>query len=422
MVDDTIKIARDLMRTLDSPEMREMRRVIEERKKALGGVDLAMLKEARERADYLKNFTGISGASDQISKAMLDLARTSRIYSDSIFGTEAIRQIASASDAWSRQLAHAAKYAESGVAGLGRIQVDQLAKLAENIKQPEWLRQIRDLSITVKGFELAGFQSRFASFGRIVEQAEASMLKVQWENISSLKIAPMLLNSLEARTEQLNRSFAVFADRMVLEPRTVVSAPPFISKLPPLAVYSHAEALRFISLPPDEEEEPADSPEEELWTGVRDQALVTIEDLLPRINASLLNSWKGGWDTAQKRSPDWARQASSSFRFVLSMALDHAAPPDLVKASLDPKNLKNGRVSRKQQISWLCGSLQNEAYRDMVLADLESATSVINLFSEAVHKYKHEEVEKSFPRVAVRAAIALQHILELHFNSGPQRP
>jgi hypothetical protein len=329
MIDDyAIKKAKELMSALDSSGMKEMLRAIEDHKRAFAGINIVVLRDAVEKANYLKNIAQVYGASEQISKAMLDLSCASQIYSDSIFGTEAMRLMTSVSDAWNRRLTDSVKAEQSGVLELSRIQAEQMSKLAESIKRPEWLNQIRDLSATVKGFELASFESRFASFGRIVEQAEASMRSVRWGNIAALKITPPVWSSLEFRTEQLSRSFVAFAERIAVEPKSIVTAPPFVSKLPPLAVYSHAEALKllFTAVESEEQREEDKNPEKALWDDARDQTLTAIETLLPQISSDLMVSWKGGWITAHRKSPDWARQAAASFRYVLTTVLDMAAP------------------------------------------------------------------------------------------------
>lgn len=420
MTDDyKIKKAIEQMNNLDSRGMREMLYAIEDHKRAFASVDMTILRNTIERANYLKDITQNYCVSEHISKAMLDLRCASRMYSESIFGSEAMRQIASTSNARTREFEDSIKVEKSSVFESGRIQMDQLSTLAESITRPGWIRQIQDLSTTVKGFELASFESRFASFGRIVEQAEASMRMVQWENIASLEIAPQFCCSLEFHTEQLNHSFAGFAERMILRPESIVNAPLFVAKMPPLAVYSHAEGLRAISMVTEEEQKDDESPDRMLWNDTREETLVAIEDMLPHISNDLLVSWKGGWHTAQKKSPDWVRQAAASFRYVLITVLDIAAPHSRVKNEVKPEFLNHkGEVVRKTQVVWLCEPLRNKTYQKVVLEDLNSTISIIDAFSEAVHRSQYAKLEAAFDRIAVRVAITLQHILELYFSNG----
>jgi hypothetical protein len=79
-------------------------------------------------------------------------------------------------------------------------------------------------------------------------------------------------------------------------------------------------------------------------------------------------------------------------------------------------------VVRKTQVAWLCEPIQNKTHRKVFYANIESAISMIDAFSEAVHRAQFRELEGSFERVAVRAAIALQHILELYFSNGRKKP
>jgi hypothetical protein len=196
--------------------------------------------------------------------------------------------------------------------------------------------------------------------------------------------------------------------------------------MPPLAVYSHAEGIRALSLVAEEEQEERKddgSPDRILWNDAREETLTAIEDMLPRISNDLLVSWKGGWHTAQKKSPDWVRQAAASFRYVLITVLDTAAPHSRVKNEVKPEYLNHkGEVVRKTQVVWLCEPLQNKTHRKVVLADLESTISIIDAFSEAVHRSQYSELEASFDRIAVRVAVTLQHILELYFSNGLKKP
>jgi hypothetical protein len=68
----------------------------------------------------------------------------------------------------------------------------------------------------------------------------------------------------------LNRSFDAFTEVMVQQPEFIVAAPTFVATTPALAVFSHTEALRSISVAREEEEE-EESPEHRIWTDARDE-------------------------------------------------------------------------------------------------------------------------------------------------------
>jgi hypothetical protein len=415
--DDMLKMASDLKRTLDSSGLKDALRAADEHRKALSAVgDLGTAREVFERRKYLEDYLGIARASEQMSRAFLDLGTAAHTISDSIFGNAAMSAVAAVAKEQIRWL-EGISSAGAKIEEFNRFHLDEISKITQAAGHfADWQRQITEIA-TVKGFDPASFQSRFGAIGRIAEAAEASMRLVRWENIAALDIAPLLKNSLEFRTARLNRSFDAFTEVMARQPEFIVAAPTFVATTPALAVFSHTEALRSISVAREEVEGEEDkSPEHRIWTDARDETSSAIEDLLPRLNPELMTSWKGGWNTADMQSKDWARQASSSFRFVLITTIDAAAPQERVKPDLDPKTIKNDRATRRQQISWLCNSLKSGAYRDMVLADIESAISIIDLFSKAVHEFQQDQIEKIFPQMAVRASVALRHILEIHFN------
>jgi hypothetical protein len=409
MIDDfTLKQMNDLMRTLESPGVKETLRAAEKLHNALSAAGkLSTARDILEQQKLMNSYLEAAKVSQQMSNAILSLGSAAHTISGSIFGSAAM----SAIEAMANVQVHRH---EEIAAAVAKISADQVAQLTEAAQRVDWHRQITTIS-TVKGFDLASFQSRFGSISRIAEAAESSMRLVQWKNIAALDIAPLLKNSLELRTAQLNRSFDALTEVMARQPEFIVAAPPFVAKTPPLAVYSHAEALRSISAPPEEEEEKT-SPEEKIWTDARDETFSTIDDLLPRISPELMTSWKGGWKTAGRRTEDWVRQAAASFRHVLATTLDTVAPRDRVKAEVNPKYLEKDEVVRKTQAVWLCEPLKNKTYRKVILADIESAISIIDVFSEAVHRSQYQELEEAFNRMAVRVSVALRHILELHFN------
>lgn len=415
--DEYKKQALKIKQEWDSPLAKEALKIAQDHKKLLSSLGvLGKADDLLGSRKLLQDFIGMGSVSEQMAKKLLDvgLGSASESIANSVYGRGSMSAIESAAKELLRRndelslvkpLLEQYNYADIGAT--------KLAELAGYV--PAWADLIPDLTRKLgSAYDFTHFKSQFGSISRLAEEAAASMRLVRWDNIAALNVAPLSKNSLESRTLRLNRSFDAFAGIMVREPKFFLDSPAFVSKTPTLAVFTHAEALRLISTAEEEEQEKA--PEEQIWTDAREETFGTIEDLLPRLNSELMKSWKGGWGTANLRSDDWARQASSSFRFVLIKAIDAAAPQDRVKADLDPKQIKEDKATRKQQVSWLCKSLKSGAYRDMVLADIESAISIIDVYSKAVHESRHEGIERAFPQMAVRASVALRHILELHFK------
>ena len=134
--------------------------------------------------------------------------------------------------------------------------------------------------------------------------------------------------------------------------------------------------------------------------------------MLPELSPKLMKSWEGVWDAARRRGPDWARQAGASLRFILVEVLDTVAPVNAL-TDIPRQYVHNSKLGRPAQIYWLCAPLQNPTYRRVVRADLESAISIIDAMSEAVHRHDYVEIEDAFDTMVVRAAIALCHLLKL---------
>jgi len=152
-----------------------------------------------------------------------------------------------------------------------------------------------------------------------------------------------------------------------------------------------------------------------IWSNVQADTLGFIQEVLPLLNPKLLKSWEGTWATARRRGPDWVRQSASSVRFLLIDVLKAVAPPDKINKAELPKEFldKDGNILRLGQIHWLCKPLESRAYSKVVRVDLDSAMTIVSAMNEAVHEAESDEIEEAFNTMAVRAAVALAHLLRI---------
>ena len=210
-------------------------------------------------------------------------------------------------------------------------------------------------------------------------------------------------------TGQLNRAYAGFGASIASRPEWLSTGPDFLLAAPADAVYSQSRFVRVVTTHDDIEEESA---LEEIWGGVRDRTLGYIHAVLPELSPELMEAWRGVWDAAHRRGPDWARQAGASLRFILVGVLDAVAPVNTL-TDIPRQYVRNGKLGRPAQVYWLCEPLQNRTYRRVVRADVESAISIIDAMSEAIHRRDYVEIEDAFDTMVIRAAIALCHLLKL---------
>ena len=210
-------------------------------------------------------------------------------------------------------------------------------------------------------------------------------------------------------TGQLNRAYAGFGASIASRPEWLSTGPDFLLAAPADAVYSQSRFVRVVTTHDDIEEESA---LEEIWGGVRDRTLGYIHAVLPELSPELMKAWRGVWDAAHRRGPDWARQAGASLRFILVGVLDAVAPVNTL-TDIPRQYVRNGKLGRPAQVYWLCEPLQNRTYRRVVRADVESAISIIDAMSEAIHRRDYVEIEDAFDTMVIRAAIALSHLLKL---------
>ena len=72
-----------------------------------------------------------------------------------------------------------------------------------------------------------------------------------------------------------------------------------------------------------------------------------------------------------------------------------------------------GRPTRRTKIAWLCRSIPNESYRKLLLTELDSALTLIDLFNTAVQVDEFPEFEQSFAWTQLRLKVAIRHMLEI---------
>ena len=210
-------------------------------------------------------------------------------------------------------------------------------------------------------------------------------------------------------TGRLSRAYAGFGASIASRPEWLSTQPVSLLDAPADAVFSQSRFVRVVTTHNDIADESA---LDEIWGGVKDRTRGYIDEVLPELSPELMKAWRGVWDAVHRRGPDWARQAGASLRFILVGVLDAVAPVDAL-TDIPRQYVHKGKLGRPAQVYWLCVPLQNPTYRRVARADLESAISIIDAMSEAVHRHDYVEIEDAFDTLVVRAAIALCNLLKL---------
>ncbi|MDE3157084.1 MAG: hypothetical protein KGN76_18455 [Acidobacteriota bacterium] len=288
---------------------------------------------------------------------------------------------------------------------------DVVRHVAEQLKPIDLSLSAGRLVEMFRPIDLTRFAENFRHIEAVSRAAELVAATVRWESLGD-RIGVVNPEALQLESFRLNTAYARYAEATALAPEPVIDAP-FMAKVPALAVYSHARVVRAITT------HTGDEPVVEIWSEVREETTSIIETTLPRIRPALLVSWRAGLATVRRRESDWVRQASSSLRYVLIETLDAIAPRDRVLAGgPDKKYLSSkGEPTRAAQVRWLCRSLKNKDYRDMMVSELDSAIETIDAMNTAVHREDYPEIEEAFDRMCVRAEIALRDLLEI-FKMG----
>ncbi len=234
-------------------------------------------------------------------------------------------------------------------------------------------------------------------------------LRAQHDFADLLGVHAITRSLVRYETDRLNRAYAGFGASIASQPEWLTTQSDSLLDAPADAVFSQSRFVRVVTTHDDIEDESA---LDEIWGGVKDRTLGYIDAVLPELSPELMKAWRGVWDAVHRHGPDWARQAGASLRFILVGVLDAVAPIDAL-ADIPRQYVRDGKPGRLAQVYWLCVPLQNRTYRRVARADLESAISIIDAMSEAVHRHDYVEIEDAFDTLVVRAAIALCNLLKL---------
>ena len=266
------------------------------------------------------------------------------------------------------------------------------ADLFKSCEMPDYARELRHLTAMSRESE------------KLLQT-----LSAQHGVVDRLGVHAVTRSLVRYETGRLNRAYAGFGASIASRPEWLSTQPGSLLDAPADAVFSHSRFVRAVSTHDDIEDESA---LDEIWGGVKNRTLGYIEAVLPELSPELMKAWRGVWDAVHRRGPDWARQAGASLRFILVGVLDAVAPIDAL-TGIPRQYIRDGKPGRPAQVYWLCVPLQNRTYRRVARADLESAISIIDAMSEAVHRHDFVEIEDAFDTLVVRAAIALCNLLKL---------
>lgn len=262
-----------------------------------------------------------------------------------------------------------------------------------------------------RSISLPDYAQDFGALTRISAETEKLLASLDVDRgfADLLRVTDVTRSLVEYETDRLNRAYAGFGASIAARPEWLASAPEMIRTVPGEIVFAQARFVRTVTTHEDVEEQSA---ADEIWDGVKDRTLGYIEAVLPEVSPRLMKSWEGVWEAARRRTPDWARQAGASLRFILIEVLDTVAPVDSL-SDIPKEYVRDGKFGRPAQVYWLSVPLNNRTYRRVARADLESAISIIDAMSEAVHRDDYVEIEDAFDTMAVRASVALANLLRL---------
>lgn len=275
-------------------------------------------------------------------------------------------------------------------------------------------------SIELLAVRPATLASQIDVLGGYIDATRFAIASIDSERIGGLINAAAESTQLARITDKLVSRHAEFLTSVGSDDEGMVALPPGAFAMPTLDVFVHTAAVRSVTpherLQEDEEQEMAS-----LRLTVVGETHLFLEDMLPRMSLPFLDQYRGARARSLDRGADWWTQGSASMRKLLKGVLHTAAPNERVlpwalknKESLD----RNGRPTRATKIAWLCRTIGNDAYREFVRTELESALALITLVDAAQHVDEFPEFEQQYDWTILRVEVAIRHILVLWMSRG----
>ena len=388
-----LKAADQMRDIVNSPALRQMQEMY--------GRDLLYLRELRDASEQIKSQFGMAQV-----KAVADAFVGLKVFDSEQFSGGISARITEQFKLLNSTVDH--------LAGLKALMPpDHLSATIANslLVNDAALDALRRAANLFKSCEMPDYAKELGQLTAMSCESEKLLqtLSAQHGFADLLGVHDVTRSLVKYETRRLNRAYAGFGASIASRPERLSTGPDFLLAAPADAVFSQSRFVRVVTTHDDIEEESA---LDEIWGGVRDRTLGYIDAVLPELSPELMKVWRGVWDAAHRRGPDWARQAGASLRFILVEVLDTVAPVDAL-TDIPRQYVRDGRLGRLAQVYWLCLPLQNRTYRRVARADLESAISIVDAMSEAIHRHDYVEIEDAFDTMVVRAAIALCNLLKL---------
>lgn len=275
-------------------------------------------------------------------------------------------------------------------------------------------------SIELLALRPAALSSQIDVLGGYIDATRFAITSIDCERIGGLINAAAESTLLASITDKLLFRHAQFLTSVGIDDQRMATLPPGAFAMPTLDVFVHTAAVRSFTphepLQEDEEQETAS-----LRLTVVEETHLFLEDMLPRMSLPFLDQYRGARARSLDRGADWWTQGSASMRKLLKGVLHTAAPNALVlpwalknKKALD----RNGRPTRATKIEWLCRNIDNDAYREFMRTELESALALISLVDAAQHVDEFPEFEQQYDWTILRVEVAIRHILVLWMTRG----
>lgn len=275
-------------------------------------------------------------------------------------------------------------------------------------------------SIELLALRPASMASQIDRLGGYIGATRFAITSIDYQRIGGLINAAAESAQLASITDKLLFRHAEFLTSVGIDDQRMAALPPGAFAMPTLDVFVHTGAVRSVT-PHEPLQEDEERESESLRITVVEETHLFLEDTLPRMSQPFLDQYRGARARSLDRGADWWTQGSASMRKLLKGVLHTAAPNELVlpwalrnKKALD----RNGRPTRATKIEWLCRSIDNDAYREFVRTELESALALITLVDAAQHVDEFPEFEQQYDWTILRVEVAIRHILVLWMTRG----
>lgn len=264
-----------------------------------------------------------------------------------------------------------------------------------------------------------GVQSNFTKATELSLFAEKSLSKFVWADIGNrIGLSDTSKVLVSSSFLDLSTDYSELIKSFGTNPSSFLDINPSVNKLIPAEYYTSANFLEVISIG----EEIVTVEEELIKKEIQYENEYSLNLYLPKINAGLLNMWKGAIETYNSTNSDKVRQFTVSIRELFGHLMHSLAPDEKIKKwtsiKTEPTFYHEGKPTRKARLHYICRNISSKPFDKFVEKDIQATIEFISIFQDGTHSIESGFTLGQLVALKSKAEATLKFLLEIEFSTN----